>query len=167
MLVTPAAATHRARGRVIHVAGFSHLLFHYIHRRIAQDKKILNAHNLYNPGSQSSKNNNQHTPYVRLREGYMFGACFSCALVWFEGDLHSLYLHTQINICSYTLIKQFQDTQSLPLFADSRYVTWTTAHCLTVFHKPSMVVQSMDETDLKQSRCFEVSTSASFVYQLN
>lgn len=94
MLVTPAAATHRARGRVIHVAGFSHLLFHYIHRRIAQDKKILNAHNLYNPGSQSSKNNNQHTPYVRLREGYMFGACFSCALVWFEGDLHSLYLHT-------------------------------------------------------------------------
>lgn len=98
-------------------------------------------HSLYKVVDQAKESNiNLMCSYVSIHVWCML---FLCACV-VQGRfiLHSLYLHTEINIYLYKLMKQFQDNQTLPLLHTAGTLHWMIEHWLTVLIRPLMLTKT-------------------------
>lgn len=114
----------------------------YIHWHIAQVKNLKSIYT--NKILAFIKQKEKTNLMFHLRDAYFVRWFFFCAhVVVVQGIYNLSYLHTEINTyfskSFYKLIKQFQDTQALPLLHTTGTWPWIIAHLKGVFVKQLIV----------------------------
>lgn len=124
-------AGHKTVATHFHITGFSYLLYH-MYTDILHRLQILRAHSLYKVLALiKQKESNRNLMYSYVRDTCLV-RCFLCVCVVQGSFTFFIFTHRDKYI-PYKLIKQFQDTQILPLLHTAGTWQWMIVHRLTVY----------------------------------